>query len=938
MGLNSSKARFLGETKLSFSLKESKNQLKMMDYGLIKLTSIIEAYKYWKYNVSFAKRINISRQIFEDIFGSLLADPDNHFEEFAITNNIGNKSCNLYEILCMLSIFCNESVESKVNFLFDLFRTEEAKDYKISSKEIHVIIDHIIIVINHLFKIKDIDKYTIINTIDKVMSLLYNRIQANINNSIIKVDDNGPTKAEIDGIRLTFPEFWQLCQDTSIIWDFLNTIDSITRILVLGKVQTFEEEKEKNTELQQSSKEGKEDVDELDEIDDHQCDDINTRMMKLEIKSGIVDYVALTSVYIRHRHTLWNYTIKNLVDEDWLISFPYVTSEDVVFTALENMVCLSKSYFPIFYKEAMASYADTPLSPSAIAKNNLNKINTQRPRDKFELFCIIDTNIILKLVAEQSPYMFKESEVPEENQSSQNTNDQVDMKMKGLERSRQGWGNKANNLTSQQQWEDFGNSVASSSIRQLIEKHSSIEESKPQILLTENYLYDLIYLIAQGHRSIPIATSKLFPNKVTYVLSDVDVAQFIFKNCNEILGKLMRLPVQKTHLMKKVLSIKCDTKVGTAIYSMVSHGVDIAAIIDEHGKICGRLSSDVLNKLWLSWYQQYIHDPDISIEEVMASYNQNNFKSYSSKDNATKHVVFAKLLSSLKTCELLHLKYFHEVMNKEIDLDEDDDESYSSQSSSSSVSRSDFGDDDGSKSIGGLSKTKETEKSVSKKSSVKRTGRSRSPSKKKSTNRKSKSPSKRKSMRSNSPNKSSRGKRSIQRRSATIQVDKSTPKNKIALDESSSKPSEITSPRSNNDDAISPLRPSEISLGRTFKKRDATLTKGKNLKILLEEQRLQNIEKQKAETEAKRIKILKARIELAKERVQWFKELGVVKVTDSIAHALEAMTITKSTKVFVGTADGILQGVITLRDICRILIKQENKLKSIQAERATLQE
>jgi hypothetical protein len=193
-------------------------------------------------------------------------------------------------------------------------------------------------------------------------------------------------------------------------------------------------------------------------------------------------------------------------------------------------------------------------------------------------------------------------------------------------------------------------------------------------------------------------------------------------------------------------------------------------------------------------------------------------------------------------------------------------------------------------------------------------------------------------MRSNSPNKSSRGKRSIQRRSATIQVDKSTPKNKIALDESSPKPSEITSPRSNNDDAISPLRPSEISLGRKFKKRDATLTKGKNLKILLEEQRLQNIEKQKAETEAKRIKILKARIELAKERVQWFKELGVVKVTDSIAHALEAMTITKSTKVFVGTADGILQGVITLRDICRILIKQENKLKSIQAERATLQE
>ena len=707
------------------------------------------------------------------------------------------------------------------------------------------------------------------------MSLLYNRIQANLNNSTIKVDDNGPTKAEIDNIRLSFPEFWQLCQDTSIIWDFLNTIDSITKILVLGKLQTFDLEKEKNTELH-SSKEGKEGIDELDEIDDHQGDDIKTRMIKLDVTSGNIDYVALTSVYIRHRHTLWNYTIKNLVNEDWIMSFPYVTSEDVIFTALENMVCLSKSHFPIFYKEPMASYADTPLSPSAISKNNLNKTSIQKPRDKFELFCIIDTNIILKLVAEQSPYMFKEVEVPEE---KQNTNEnQVEMKMRGLERTRQAWGAKASSLTSQQQWEDFGSAVASSTVRQVIEKHSSNEESETQILLTENYLYDLVYMIAQGHCSIPIATSKMFPNKVTYVLSDVDVAQFIFKNCNEILGKLMRLPIQKTNLMKKVLSIKCDTKIGTGIYSMVNHGVDIAAIIDENGKICGRLTGDILNKLWLSWYQQHIQDPDISLDEVITSYKQNNLKSYSNKDQSTKHVVFAKLLSSIKSCDLITLKYFHDIMNKEIieEDDDDDDQSYSSESSSSSMTGSAL--DDGSKSTSGLSKTKETEKiSISKK--VKRAGRSKSPSKKKSSNKKSKSPSKRKSGRSRSPDKTP-----LQRRIAKYdKSDTTTPK--IKSDESSSpRPSDLISPRnSNNDDAITPLRPSEVSVGRTFTKRNARLSKGKNLKILLEEQRLQNIEKQKAEAEAKRIKKFKARVELAKERVQWFKELGIIKLTDTIA-------------------------------------------------------
>jgi len=66
--------------------------------------------------------------------------------------------------------------------------------------------------------------------------------------------------------------------------------------------------------------------------------------------------------------------------------------------------------------------------------------------------------------------------------------------------------------------------------------------------------------------------------------------------------------------------------------------------------------------------------------------------------------------------------------------------------------------------------------------------------------------------------------------------------------------------------------------------------------------------------------------------------LPLVKMTDSLCHVLEAMTLTKSTFVFVGSVTGELQGMITLQDICRLLIKQENKLKQIQSERAIIQE
>ena len=483
MGGQSSKSKY-GEVKVLFSLKESKNQLRMLEYGLISLASVIESYKYWKYNVAYAKRVNISKTLFEDIFGSLIKDPDNHFDDFAVTNNVGNKSCNLYEIICTFSLFCNEASKIKAEFLFDLFRTDEARDLKISRKEIHTIIDHIITVINHLFTIKDIDKYTILNSIDKVMALLYNRIQAERGESSNKIDDSGPTKADLDMIRLNFAEFWQLCQDASIIWEFLNTIESITSILVAGKFQHYEEE-EKEIDDQ---KEKKDELDLEDDVEDHDINDITARVLKANIDSGNIDYVALTSVYNRARHALWNYTVKDLVDDNWLTPLPYITSEDAVFTALENMVCLSKPYFPIFAKEPMATYGDTPLSPNA--KNNLKVNNTSKPKGKYELFCLIDTYSILKLIAQHAPYMFKVND-PEEDrpQSPQKTNesgqsDNQMLKMRGFDRSRQ-WAVKGATQAGSQ-WQEFGNTVAKSTIRQLIDTQKSNTDVKSNIVLTEN--------------------------------------------------------------------------------------------------------------------------------------------------------------------------------------------------------------------------------------------------------------------------------------------------------------------------------------------------------------------------------------------------------------------------------------------------------------------
>jgi len=213
-------------------------------------------------------------------------------------------------------------------------------------------------------------------------------------------------------------------------------------------------------------------------------------------------------------------------------------------------------------------------------------------------------------------------------------------------------------------------------------------------------------------------------------------------------------------------------------------------------------------------------------------------------------------------------------MYQQIILQENDETDNSSESSYSST---DSGIDDDSRSL--TSKKKELDlknkperKKSTMKGSGKRTGRSNSPSKKlaKKGSKKSKSPAKKKNKgRSNSP------KRIID----TIQSRRSPGVISIEKSADEIKPSELIA---NVKDEIitqsTPLRPSEISVGRAFTKRTARLSKNNNLKFQLEEQKLQNLEKQKLDAEAKRINILKARIALAKERVRWFKELGIGKI------------------------------------------------------------
>ncbi len=67
-----------------------------------------------------------------------------------------------------------------------------------------------------------------------------------------------------------------------------------------------------------------------------------------------------------------------------------------------------------------------------------------------------------------------------------------------------------------------------------------------------------------------------------------------------------------------------------------------------------------------------------------------------------------------------------------------------------------------------------------------------------------------------------------------------------------------------------------------------------------------------------------------RRKVEWFRKVGAVVLTDTVGAALLAMQHVQSSRAFVLTPDGALVGVVSLNSICYELLKMELQCKNLE--------
>ena len=180
-------------------------------------------------------------------------------------------------------------------------------------------------------------------------------------------------------------------------------------------------------------------------------------------------------------------------------------------------------------------------------------------------------------------------------------------------------------------WHDCGVKISLSPISSVFDKtlcegfnDQSPQYSLSQTVRTGNSIYDVLYWFAKGYRSVGVATVDATPYRVTHIITGLQLVEFL-RLRPDVLGSLYRLPLKRTRLMKRAITVKSTMNLGTAIQVVGKYNVDAAVILDEHKKVCGRFSASIVQDIYWQWRltQGISRGKMLQLSECQAKYESN---------------------------------------------------------------------------------------------------------------------------------------------------------------------------------------------------------------------------------------------------------------------------------------------------------------------------
>jgi hypothetical protein len=89
----------------------------------VKLRDVKDASFYWKQQTPLKARVN--KDEFDELFSCVFRDPDVAYDLF------GKRNVIVLDVISIITLLCNDTVESKLKFIFELFHEEFKVDCKV---------------------------------------------------------------------------------------------------------------------------------------------------------------------------------------------------------------------------------------------------------------------------------------------------------------------------------------------------------------------------------------------------------------------------------------------------------------------------------------------------------------------------------------------------------------------------------------------------------------------------------------------------------------------------------------------------------------------------------------------------------------------------------------------------------------------------------------
>lgn len=221
------------------------------------------------------------------------------------------------------------------------------------------------------------------------------------------------------------------------------------------------------------------------------------------------------------------------------------------------------------------------------------------------------------------------------------------------------------------------------------------------IFQTDQFMFNVVEMIARGYRNVPLAASRLRPYAVSHTISSVDVAAFLRLYPKECLGKLATTTIQDSGLMKMPLVVSADMNYGSAIQHLKQFKVDTAAIIDSEGRWVGRLDCSSAAFMWWRWKSlaKGVLGDQAELDMLREKFTHEQYEEFN-VTSIKNFSAFSMMMNPLRECSTIGVNIydfddqFKAAAPAKNEFDEDDFSDTSTSDSDKTSSSSDSSDSD----------------------------------------------------------------------------------------------------------------------------------------------------------------------------------------------------------------------------------------------------